>query len=386
MEKSLPFYKFSSDGKVQNKSVRFDLDELRTFIKRNIDVENTGGGEPFPDKCVKQGGSVVSIITPTLTLYSSKSASQSGKMTTISTKEQIITASPDDRIADSGKNKMMTATNNIAVHQPTVSPSNLHTITSSDNVSPTAENIHPGVEGTKPLAASIDPTSEMTVPTTSSNTPTTEYITPATSNATPTSQILVAPTTPATVNIVDDFLSATAASTSIGRLKNDLTGLQKSYPQADFATLLTTVDETLTFYKFVSLVTTLSFFIDTIKDAHPEAAGYYKNQLKNLLNNINQHYAKKTDSDRTKRAPWEFAEVLKNLVAFESAPMKAEMLSFFKGFEEMRVELIDSVHSGFSISPELRTLIDTLQSSDVNIGNLMRQINKETADLVSESN
>ena len=328
-----PFYKLSSDGKKQDKSVYFDLNELRKLLKSNIDANSTQDIEPIPDKCINQSSSVISIISPTLKIY------------------------------------------------PTVSPSNLYTIRSSDNITPTAESINSTVDGSKPAVDNIDPTTGTITPTTDNSTPTTENITPATSNDTLTSQILVAPTVPPTINIVDDFLSATAASTSIGRLRNDLVKLQQAYPQANIATLLAAVDETLAFYKFVSLITSLSFFIDTIKDAHPEAAGYYKNQLKTLLSTINQHYDKKSTSDRTKRAPWQFSEVLSNLVKFESAPMKAEMLSFFKGFEETRVELINAVNSGFSVSPELRTLIDTLQSSDENIVNLMRQINKETADL-----
>ncbi|WP_257264949.1 hypothetical protein, partial [Endozoicomonas sp. ONNA2] len=66
--------------------------------------------------------------------------------------------------------------------------------------------------------------------------------------------------------------------------------------------------------------------------------------------------------------------------------MKAEMLSFFKGFEDTRVELTNAVHSGFSLSPELRTLIDTLQSSGKNLVKLMNQVNKEAANLLAESN
>ncbi|WP_257265929.1 hypothetical protein [Endozoicomonas sp. ONNA2] len=100
-----PFYKTTNDGKTQNKSVHFDLDELRKFLKDNIDTNSTRDIEPIPDKCINQGSPAVSIITPILKIYPTESASQSGELTTNMTREPTIILSTEGGIAESAQNK-----------------------------------------------------------------------------------------------------------------------------------------------------------------------------------------------------------------------------------------------------------------------------------------
>ncbi len=216
---------------------------------------------------------------------------------------------------------------------------------------------------------------------------------PATPAATTTPAIAVNHTSsvrPTPAPTIQSVLHESVDSTMIGRLEDDLIAYHKQHPDIDISSLMTSLDQTLVVYQLLYAATVISAFIRTIKKSHPEAAKFYEDKLDSLqshLKNIKDSNEKK--HIRHRRAPDKnltiLRSALKHLIDFEKAPMKEEMLGFFKGYEIARSRFSEMMRLKPAIHDSEFNIIFEHIKDNQNILEGLLKINTKIARLLNNS-
>ena len=216
---------------------------------------------------------------------------------------------------------------------------------------------------------------------------------PATPAATKTTAIAVNQTSsvrPTPAPTIQSVLHESVDSTMIGRLEDDLIAYHKKHPDIDISSLMANLDQTLEVYQLLYAATVISAFIRVIKKSHPAAAKFYEDKLDSFqshLKNIKNN--KEKEHIRHRRAPIDdqalLSSLLNNLIDLENAPMKEEMLDFFKGYEIARSKFSEMMRLKPAIhDSEFNTIFEHLENSPKMMDGLLK-INKKIAESLKNS-